>query len=103
MATDSDETSPRERSDDPTSQTPDPEQAAAPDDVIREPEDVAPDTTDGETGEARRVGPEGETEPMSGGSDRPSTGPWPSEAAARATPPPVPASEAPSRTRIVCS
>ncbi|MDF2919964.1 MAG: sphingosine kinase [Microbacterium sp.] len=71
MATESDDTSSRERSDDPTSQTPDPEQAAAPDDVIREPEDVAPDTTDGETGEARRVGPEGETEPMSGGSEKP--------------------------------
>lgn len=79
MATQSDDTSPRERSDDPTSTAndrkdaavPDPEQAAAPDDVIREPEDIAPDTTDGETGEARRVGPEGETEPMAGGSEKP--------------------------------
>jgi len=42
----------------------DPEQAAAPDDVIREPEDVEPDTADDETGRARRVGPEGETRPM---------------------------------------
>ncbi|WP_424449027.1 diacylglycerol/lipid kinase family protein [Microbacterium arborescens] len=72
MATESDDTSPRERSDDPTSATPDPAEAAAPDDVIREPEDVAPDTTDGETGEARRVGPEGETEPMAGGDEKPS-------------------------------
>lgn len=72
MATESDDTSPRERSDDPTSATPDPAKAAAPDDVIREPEDVAPDTTDGETGEARRVGPEGETEPMAGGDEKPS-------------------------------
>ncbi|GLJ80809.1 NAD(+)/NADH kinase [Microbacterium imperiale] len=80
MATESDDTSPRERSDDPAGDTrdqrpsdkPDPVAAAAPDDVIREPEDVAPDTTDGETGEARRVGPEGETEPMAGGDEKPS-------------------------------
>ncbi|WP_436410256.1 diacylglycerol/lipid kinase family protein [Microbacterium thalli] len=80
MATESDDTSPRERSDDPAGDTPeprhagspDPVTAAAPDDVIREPEDVAPDTTDGETGEARRVGPEGETEPMAGGDEKPS-------------------------------
>ena len=52
--------------------TPDPAAAAAPDDVIREPEDVEPDTKDGEGGEARRVGPEGETEPMAGGDERPS-------------------------------
>jgi diacylglycerol kinase (ATP) len=51
---------------------PDPAAAAAPDDVIREPEDVEPDTKDGEGGEARRVGPEGETEPMAGGDERPS-------------------------------
>ncbi len=44
--------------------TPDPAEASRPDDVIREPEDVAPDTTDGETGEARQVTPEGETTSM---------------------------------------
>ncbi len=43
---------------------PDPEQAAAPDDVIREPEDVEPDTADGETGEARQVTAEGEQATM---------------------------------------
>ncbi|MFC0196696.1 diacylglycerol/lipid kinase family protein, partial [Microbacterium arthrosphaerae] len=50
---------------------PDPKQAAAPDDVIREPDDVASDTADDEHGEARRVGREGETEPMAGGAERP--------------------------------
>lgn len=49
----------------------DPEEAAAPDGVIREPDDVSPDTTDGETGEARRVDESGRTEPFSDG-DRPS-------------------------------
>jgi len=43
---------------------PDPAEAAAPDDVIREPDDVESDTADDETGHARRVGPEGETRPM---------------------------------------
>lgn len=43
---------------------PDPKEAAAPDDVIREPEDVEPDTADGEGGEARQVTPEGEPAPM---------------------------------------
>jgi diacylglycerol kinase (ATP) len=38
---------------------PHPSEAAAPDDVIREPEDVEPDTVDGE-GEARRVDADGE-------------------------------------------
>lgn len=56
----------------PADATPDPAAAAAPDDVIREPEDVAPDTADGEGGEARRVDREGETEPMAGGSEKPS-------------------------------
>lgn len=42
------------------------------DDVIREPEDVAPDTTDGETGEARRVDEEGRTEPLHDPEGRPS-------------------------------
>jgi diacylglycerol kinase family enzyme len=51
---------------------PDPEKAAEPDGVIREPEDVAPDTADGETGEARRVGREGETRPMPDVAERPS-------------------------------
>ncbi|RLK52477.1 diacylglycerol/lipid kinase family protein [Microbacterium telephonicum] len=44
------------------SDAPDPVEAAAPDDTIREPEDVAPDTADGETGEARRVDAAGRTE-----------------------------------------
>ncbi|WP_431797039.1 diacylglycerol kinase family protein [Microbacterium kunmingense] len=51
---------------------PDPTEAAAPDDVIREPDDVEPDTTDGETGEARRVSAEGEPEPMADTEGRPS-------------------------------
>lgn len=50
----------------------DPKKAAAPDGVIREPEDVAPDTTDGETGEARRVDEEGQTRPLPDDADRPS-------------------------------
>jgi diacylglycerol kinase family enzyme len=51
---------------------PDPAAAAQPDDVIREPEDVAPDTADDETGEARRVSRSGETELLEGGGERPS-------------------------------
>lgn len=51
---------------------PEPSEAAEPDDTIREPEDVSPDTEDGEGGEARRVGPEGEQRPMEGGAERPS-------------------------------
>jgi diacylglycerol kinase family enzyme len=43
---------------------PDPAEAAKPDDVIREPEDVEPDKKDGETGEARQVTPEGDTTSM---------------------------------------
>jgi diacylglycerol kinase family enzyme len=39
---------------------PAPAEAAAPDEVIREPDDVEPDTADGESGEARRVDAEGE-------------------------------------------
>lgn len=39
---------------------PSPAEAAAPDDVIHEPEDVEPDTADGEGGEARRVDADGE-------------------------------------------
>ncbi|GAA3198729.1 diacylglycerol/lipid kinase family protein [Microbacterium terregens] len=50
----------------------DPVDAAQPDEVIREPEDVAPDTTDGEGGEARRVDAEGRTEPLAGGAEKPS-------------------------------
>ncbi len=57
---------------DDASDAPDPETAAAPDEVIREPDDVAPDTADGETGEARRVDEEGRTEPFSDDSGRPS-------------------------------
>ncbi|WP_405371944.1 MULTISPECIES: diacylglycerol/lipid kinase family protein [unclassified Microbacterium] len=41
-------------------------------DVIREPGDVTPDTTDGETGEARRVDESGETEPLPDTDGRPS-------------------------------
>jgi len=51
---------------------PDPEEAAAPDEVIREPEDVPPDTADDESGEARRVDAEGRTEPLADAADRPS-------------------------------
>ncbi|SBS72210.1 diacylglycerol kinase family protein [uncultured Microbacterium sp.] len=54
-----------------TPDAPDPVEAAAPDDTIREPDDVAPDTTDGEGGEARRVDAEGRTEPISEGGRRP--------------------------------
>lgn len=54
-----------------TPDAPDPVEAAAPDDTIREPEDVASDTTDGEGGEARRVDAEGRTEPISEGGRRP--------------------------------
>lgn len=43
---------------------PDPAEAAKPDGVIRQPEDIAPDKRDGETGEARQVTPEGETTSM---------------------------------------
>ena len=60
---------PREH-DDPASGAPDIVEAAKPDDVAREPEDIAPDTADGE-GEARRVDEEGATEPMGGGAERP--------------------------------
>lgn len=42
----------------------DPAAVAEPDGVIREPDDIAPDTKDGETGEARRVDRSGSTEPM---------------------------------------
>jgi diacylglycerol kinase (ATP) len=49
-----------------------PADAAHPDEVIREPEDISPDTTDGEGGEARRVDAEGKTEPMVGGAETPS-------------------------------
>lgn len=55
----------------PADETPDPGAAAAPDDVIRQPDDVEPDTAEEATGEARRVGPDGETEPMSGGREKP--------------------------------
>lgn len=51
---------------------PDPAAAAEPDGVIREPDDIDPDTADGEGGEARRVGPEGEPRPMEDDDGRPS-------------------------------
>jgi diacylglycerol kinase family enzyme len=50
---------------------PDPAEAAKPDEVIREPDDVAPDTADDETGEARRVDAEGRTEPLADTEERP--------------------------------
>jgi diacylglycerol kinase (ATP) len=43
---------------------PDPAEAARPDDVIRQPDDIAPDKADGESGAARQVTPEGETTSM---------------------------------------
>ncbi len=55
----------------PADEKPDPAAAAEPDDVIRQPEDIDPDTAQGESGQARRVGPAGETEPMAGGRDKP--------------------------------
>lgn len=60
-----------ETPDDASGDAPDPEEAAAPDEVIREPDDVAPDTTDDETGEARRVDEEGRTVPMGEDGERP--------------------------------
>jgi len=50
----------------------DPATAAEPDGVIREPDDVSPDTQDGETGEARRVDRSGSTEPLPDTDGRPS-------------------------------
>jgi diacylglycerol kinase (ATP) len=46
---------------------PDAASASAPDDVIHEPGDVAPDTTEGEGGEARRTDFAGATRPIEGG------------------------------------
>lgn len=43
---------------------PDPVEAARPDDVIREPDDVEPDKAGDRSGEAKRVSPEGEPEPI---------------------------------------
>ncbi|MFE5409479.1 diacylglycerol/lipid kinase family protein [Microbacterium sp. NPDC056569] len=54
------------------SDAPDPEQAAEPDEVIRQPADVEPDTTEDESGHARRVGPEGATRPLSTNGAHPS-------------------------------
>ncbi|MDJ1114541.1 diacylglycerol/lipid kinase family protein [Microbacterium dauci] len=45
--------------------------AAEPDDVIREPGDVSPDTSDGETGEAKRVDEDGTKTSFSDSDDRP--------------------------------
>ncbi|WP_345800517.1 diacylglycerol kinase family protein [Microbacterium sp. AZCO] len=50
---------------------PDPVEAAEPDSVIHEPEDISSDTSDDESGEARRVGTEGDTKAMGGGEERP--------------------------------
>ncbi|MDT0143256.1 diacylglycerol kinase family protein [Microbacterium sp. PRC9] len=54
------------------SDAPDPAKAAEPDDVIRQPDDVEPDTAHDESGNARRVGPEGATRPISEDGERPS-------------------------------
>lgn len=51
---------------------PDPAEAAKPDEVIREPDDVEADTADGETGYARRVDPAGRTRPLETAGERPS-------------------------------
>lgn len=48
----------------------DPEEAAAPDDVIREPDDVEPDTADGSGGAAKRVDESGSPQPFADGADR---------------------------------
>jgi diacylglycerol kinase (ATP) len=65
-------TSDESRRTDPSPESaPDPTEAAAPDQVIREPDDVAPDTADDETGEARRVDEAGRTEPISEEGKRP--------------------------------
>lgn len=53
-------------------EAPDPAEAAKPDEVIREPDDISPDTTEGEGGAARRVGPEGEPRPLEDEAERPS-------------------------------
>lgn len=53
-----------EDDDDTVSDKPDPKSAAEPDDVIREPGDVEPDTSDGESGEAVRVSRDGDDAPM---------------------------------------
>jgi diacylglycerol kinase (ATP) len=63
-----DEASPRR----PDTDAPDPAEAAEPDGVIRQPGDIEPDTADGESGEARRVGPEGGHRPMGDTEGRPS-------------------------------
>lgn len=51
---------------------PHPADAIYADEMIREPEDVSPDTAASERGTARRVGPAGESRPMEGGDERPS-------------------------------
>ena len=51
---------------------PDPAEAAEPDEVIREPDDIEPDTADGESGHARRVDPAGRTRPLQTAGERPS-------------------------------
>lgn len=53
-------------------ESPDPAEAAEPDDVIRQPGDVEPDTAKSESGRARRVGAEGETRPIETDGERPS-------------------------------
>ncbi|MGK4422549.1 hypothetical protein ACSLVQ_30295, partial [Klebsiella pneumoniae] len=43
---------------------PDPKDAAEPDDVIHQPGDVDPDSSEGASGEAKRVSPEGDDAPI---------------------------------------
>ncbi|MEX0153046.1 MULTISPECIES: diacylglycerol kinase family protein [Microbacterium] len=50
--------------DDASEGAPDPKQAAEPDDVIHQPEDVEPDTSDESSGEAKRVSSDGDEAPM---------------------------------------
>lgn len=50
--------------DHPRKDAPDPKEAAQPDDVIRQPEDVSPDTSDENAGEAQRVSSDGQEAPM---------------------------------------
>lgn len=67
-ASEGEDAAPSERA----AEAPDPEEAAGRGQVIREPEDVAPDTAEDERGEARRVDAAGRTEPLTDAADRPS-------------------------------
>jgi len=52
------------RDEHPDVDAPDPKEAAEPDDVIHQPEDVEPDTSNNESGEAKRVTAEGDDAPI---------------------------------------